>query len=317
MGGGVGEEDRLPSVSNLVLFPRVNLQKKACRYVHKQNKSHLISISDTREDRSRLLSCGGHGASEWLSVLPFSPPFSFSSNDFKCACRYRLGLSLPSSCLSSVCVCGKKLDDKGYHAMTCGKGSARIARHDAVKFAFGSIIKEVYRNVLYERSLADLKVVAADHPDSRKKMDVVFRPSVGGQCLADIMVVYPPCGTYIKAHSDTKEGAAAKAGAAIKTGKYGENVRKAGHTLVPLIVESYGAWGEEAITLIHELAVEAASRKTGPARPLVAAFKRQWWQKLSCALQKGNVGLIESRVSFSSDQEESSSSCVHDLLNGR
>ena len=78
-------------------------------------------------------------------------------------------------------------------------------------------------------------------------------------------------------------------------------------------MESYGHWGEEAVSFIDDIAREAASHMNGPAIKLAAKLKNRWWQMLSCALQRGNAGLIESRISAN---KESSSTPVTDILYG-
>ena len=312
------DEFILPSVSDLALYSRTHLQKKASYIVHKQTRFSLLASLESEsaseitavkaradKNRSRLLSSAGPGATGWLLAMPFTPAISLSDADFRTSARFRLGLDIPSCQLSSRCICGQDLDADGSHAMVCNRGPQRSHRHDSLVRAFGNILREANATVEYEVSLASKGVVSTTLPDKDGRMDLVFRQDTGGSCFADVSVVHPSCKTYIE-QSVKVEGFSAKQGAVRKNSKYAAIVEEKGHAFLPLIVESYGAWGEDTVSFLRTLANERATHLHGNKSNLVACMLNRWWQILSCTLQRGNVGMLDSRTAgrteSSSDQ---------------
>jgi hypothetical protein len=135
--------------------------------------------------------------------------------------------------------------------------------------------------------------------NSNKKPDIRFiNPKLTRDCvhdvLVDVSVAFLSCFSCIETYkSDKKRGAAAVQREKHKIGEY---VRLAdNHDLhfTPLVLESYGTWGEHLIKLVHGLVDKAWAKK---GKTLSKSIIMQYWVKrISVTLQMGNADMFISR----------------------
>ena len=79
---------------------------------------------------------------------------------------------------------------------------------------------------------------------------------------------------------------------------YGKAAKEVNADFIPLAVETYGRWGNQALQYSRERLKEFANNLEfeGQAdRGLLNKLQRYWWSSLSCCLQKGNVAIINRR----------------------
>jgi len=61
---------------------------------------------------------------------------------------------------------------------------------------------------------------------------------------------------------------------------------------LPVVVDSFGMWGSEALLTINELIIRGSRRLEIP----FGVYGPQTWQKLSISLQRGNARMILPRL---------------------
>ena len=177
-------------------------QFEASNAVEQQEFSSLLSVfrSQARSPHAaRLLSSSGRWASAWLTVCPTSPALTLSSADFTAALRLRLGLRIPRQDASVFCEgCNCRLDDFGYHRLTCMRTGRVHARHFTLVRAWRQVLVEAgafipRRNI--ERMLRNTSMpVPAD--DARRVDLVAPGTGVAGvlPLFCDVTCVSPVTG---------------------------------------------------------------------------------------------------------------------------
>ena len=119
----------------------------------------------------------------------------------------------------------------------------------------------------------------------RARLDLRIEGGPGGPVrLADNRVTHPLASPYVRSAA-TEDGAAARRGERSKHHRYGR-------TVLPLVTETFGRLGPEALRWWRELAKQVAE-----ADPLlkdrgkwaVAGLLAQWWAETSVALQRANA----------------------------
>ena len=237
------------------------------------------------EDRARLLSLTLPQAGAWLTVAPMiALGLHLRPQEFVLAARYRLGMALYSH--AGPCpACRQHSDVLGIHSMNCGSGGERIARHHH--------LRNHLHEVAVSAGLAPVKETRFLIPgEDSRPADVLLPQWAAGQDAAiDVTVVNP-------LQQATVVGAATTAGHATtfahqrKVRGAGEACRRQGITLMPVVVESLGGWGEEAVRVVRRLA-GALARHTGHEEKEVQRFQ---WGRLALCLQRDNAAILGNRI---------------------
>ena len=122
--------------------------------------------------------------------------------------------------------------------------------------------------------------------------DVQIPMWAGGQdCALDVTVVSP-------VQQQAIQRAAEEPGYAIqmrydqKLRKYGELCRAEGIVFQPLVVETFGGWGDSAVEVLKKLG-QALGRASGQEESEVV---HHLFGRLSMLLQKGNCSLLVNRI---------------------
>ena len=127
--------------------------------------------------------------------------------------------------------------------------------------------------------------------DSRPADVLIPQWAAGLDAAIDVTVVNP-------LQQATVAGAATTAGYATtfayqrKVRNAGEACRRQGITLLPVVVESLGGWGEEAVRVVRRLA-GALARHTGQEEKDVLRFQ---WGRLALSLQRDNAAILGNRI---------------------
>ena len=204
--------------------------------------------------------------------------------EFVLAARYRLGMRVYTH--AGPCpACRQQSDEFGRHAMNCGGSGERIGRHH--------LLRDHLHQVAVAAGLGPTKEARFLIPGEDSRPADVFIPqfAAGLDAAIDVTVVNP-------LQRATVEGAATTAGHAT-TFAYQRKVRGAGEactrqgiSLMPVVVESLGGWGEEAVRVVKRLA-GALARHTGQEEEDV---QRHQFGKLGICLQRGNSVILAARI---------------------
>jgi hypothetical protein len=230
--------------------------------------------------QARLQSCSANMASSWLAPLPGSDdPLWLPSSHFIVLVRFRLGLALDAS--DSTCVmCGKTCDRYGYHSLLC---RGRYGLHNTVRdtiFAMAAAANWV--PTLEPHILPDI-------PSRRSDILARIGPnSNNGDVYAiDVAVVAPHAQVWLP-HALKTPGGAATEHERHKVAIYGTSADHPGVTVIGCVADTYGAWGESAVTLITKLARAWGHRfDLHPSRAVPLVFGA-----LSTRLQSGVAKIL-------------------------
>ena len=271
-----------PTFTSLDLLPTDFTQNSLSKLIDNHTVAQIQNDLNLR-DRARFHSLLLPHAGDWLEVVP-SPALQLhiDSRSFAKAMLYRLGLRIMPSSACPADHCDKDLDEKGDHAMHCRDDHGiRGGRHDRIR---DQIFKEAQRAGFNPK-----KEMPALIPGTQSRpADVFVEGWTNGRRMAfDVSVVSPTQDAII-------DRAAVNAASAIemrkneKMRKHATNCRDAGLFFEPLVVETFGGWDAAAVKTLKTFATHCAPRKNiAPDLEI-----KQFFQRLSIALQRGNATLL-------------------------
>ena len=145
---------------------------------------------------------------------------------------------------SSICaLCpDKMLDPLGHHATTCKRGGDVVFRHNRLR----DILAETCRRAHFSVQLEAGCNLTPDHSHSRPADVLISNWALGKKAACDISVT-SPLNSNIMFEAGVTAGAAAQATELRKHEANDVKCSELGWLCIPLVVESYGAWGKEAI----------------------------------------------------------------------
>ena len=278
------------TVSNLL--PR--LQGDVSRHLEEHRHAQLLdTYSKAAEDdelskrvegeRSvkRMRSVQERSAWAFLEAMPIYDRWVISDAEMKAGLRHLLGLCpAPVPVEADRCRCGQLLAEPD-HPMSCPDfAPLRTSRHDLVEDVWYCANRRAGRAVCRQPVNRHLQE-AAMAPGERgwgKKGDIL---AVGMGEMVEIDVTYAV--TTTAAQLDKPEGAVVRARESRKTRHHAQG-GTAGYTFVPVVMDTFGAMGEEAKREMRKLGKIAASG----GRVDAAAFVRNMCTDLSVMHVKGN-----------------------------
>ena len=177
-------------------------------------------------------------------------------------------------CSPYTCVCGTPVDEFGKHGLSCRMMAGTIPRHSEI-------------NAILKRALASANVNSILEPAGLSRTDnkapdgLTLLPWARGKCLVwDATCADTTCQSYVQASSRVA-GAAAELREKHKRTLYsflGNN-----YIFCPFAVETLGTFGEEALSLVHELGKRIRDITGEPRSRLFLT------QRISIAIQRGNL----------------------------
>ena len=248
-------------------------------------------------DKARLLSVSSPHASAWLSVVP-SPGLGLSldPNEHQMAIKWWLGLNTsPGSPPCALCP-EHPLDPLGHHAVTCKRGGDAISRHNKLRDV---VLQTCHRACISAKAEAG-SGLGHELRNTRPADILASNWLCGKPAVFDLTVVSPLNPTFISEAGCT----AGSAAVAAELRKHSANYAKCselGWTCIPLVAESYGAWGSEAVQAFSRLASYLATRTNSPKSKvvcslygrlnltLVRANARALLLRCGCSLQEGDI----------------------------
>lgn len=205
----------------------------------------------TQVDGLRLSSVEAPRSAAWLMALPCRGPLDLTlePDQMQVALQHRLGLPL-SVAGEKCCFCGSALDLLGHHHLTCSSGDYRTSRHNQLRNALFTLCGAA--------GLSPQKEQGSFEHDRTRPADVLVPAwKLGKSAAFDLTVVSPLTKQLLKGAGDDNCVTAA----AMK--KHAENDAKCAdlHWLcIPLAVDSYGQWCDEAHTAFVEIASHLSTR---------------------------------------------------------
>lgn len=222
--------------------------------------------------RARCLAAAQKESGAWLNALPVpSLGTLLDSESFRIAIALRVGADI---CIPHSCRCGRMMDRKGLHGLSCRYSAGRHPRHSAMN--------DVVKRALLKAGLPSvLEPPGLDRGDgSRPDGITVFPFSRGKSLVWDCTCV----DTFAESHlnqSAIEAGAAAKGAEDRKRHKYAALAEA--HQFEPIAVETTGVYGASTGLILRAIGRRIVET-TGEPREAV-----WFYQNLGIAIQRGNA----------------------------
>jgi hypothetical protein len=227
-----------------------------------------------------LQSCKAPHALAWLHAPPCrAQGLFFSDAQFRTTCLLWLGEDVTHDSLCLACTF--KQSPKASHSTRCRHGPGMICRHNALRDVVYKLATTACLAPILEKS-----GILGDAP-GRRPGDV-FIPNWNNSSLAIDIAITCPLKDKYKNHPHPAECYAQE----VKHADYDKGFMNTNIVFCAAVVDSFGFWSEEGLSVITEIINRGAKRLiTDPPRYIATA-----WQQLACTLQIHNSGMIISRT---------------------
>ncbi|KAL5506275.1 hypothetical protein EMCRGX_G007887 [Ephydatia muelleri] len=234
--------------------------------------NHLLSSlveASTVANKARLLSVSSPHAASWLSMPPLVAIGLDTSGDAQCA------------------LCPEKsLDPLGHHATTCKRGGVVVYRHNRLR----DIVAESCRRAHLSVHLEVGHNLTPDHSNTRPADILIPHWCMGKPAALDLSVT-SPLNPLTLLEAGVTAGAAAKATEERKLKANTGKCADLGWVCVPVVAESYGAWGLTARDFFSKLGSRLAT-SLGKSKSVVI---HELYGRMSMNLVRANATAILSR----------------------
>ena len=248
---------------------------------------NLLLNSSSVADKARLLSVSSPHAASWLSVGPseslglhMDPPV------FQVAIKWWLGLDVSEGSPCALCP-GSTLDHLGHHAVICKYGGDVVTRHNMIRDILVETCRRAHIGVKVEVS----NNLSRDHSKTRPADILLPNWFLGRTAALDVSITSP-----LNPVNLLEAGVSATAAAqATESRKHHTNDPKCsdlGWVCVPMVVETYGAWGKEATAIISSV----ASRLATSMCRLKSIVLNEIYGRLNLQLVRANATAILSMI---------------------
>ena len=235
-------------------------------------------------DKARLYSVSAKHAASWLSVAPsIGLGFHLDPEEFHIAVK--LDISYGSQC--ALCPVSS-LDSLGHHATTCKRGGDAIFRHNNLRDVLAGSFHTAHLSVQVEAGAG----LSTDLSQSRPADILVQDWDRGKPAAFDFDIsVDSPLNSNVLPAAGARAGAASEAAELRKHTANDAKCAELGWVSIPLVVESYGAWGKEAQQSFSKLASRLAVHGCVPKS--MATF--ELYARLNISLMRANSRAMLSR----------------------
>eukprot|EP00731_Ephydatia_muelleri_P021902 Em0014g493a len=257
MFNGLVASSDVISVENLLSSSSVH--QKALSEKLDDHQFNLLLNCSSVADRARLLSVSSPFAASWLSVIPSEGlGLHLTAPIFQVALKWWLGLDTSGGSQCSLCP-GSVLDHLSHHAVTCKSGGDVVTRHNRLRDCIVEVCRRAHIGVQVEVG----NNLTPSHSKTRPA-DILIPNWVMGRAAAlDVSVTSP-----LNPQTLLEAGVTATAAAlTTEERKHDENDPKCselGWVCIPVVAESYGAWGREATLLFLTIASRIATLSNKP-----------------------------------------------------
>jgi hypothetical protein len=236
-----------------------NPPTEACSHIQKSWDTPIVEkmttfLLDHASDdyhRARLLATRSQSASDWLTALPLSSiGLRLDNEAIRIAVALRLGSVV---CEPHICRCGKLVDARGGHCLSCKFGSGKFIRHN--------LLNDVIWRSLNKAQIPSIKEPPGLFRNDGKRTDgVTLIPWSHGKCLTwDVTVPDTVAASHLGVTSLMPASAAEKA-PINKEKKYEQLLHS--HHFVAVAVETFGSWSEDGLKFVNELGKRLEIRRT-------------------------------------------------------
>ena len=248
----------------------------------------MQATSTSPLDLARLHAVSSPLSGSWLNALPIANlGLKLDDSQLRIACGLRLGANLcaPHSCSA----CGSEVSSLGTHGLSCKKSAGRHARHSQVN----DLIR---RACVSAGAPAILEPPGIVRSDGKRPDGVTLIPwRLGRQLVWDFTCKDTLAPSHVTM-SASGPGKVATEGERAKNAKYQELSQS--YLFTPVCVETLGAWGPSATSLVKEL---GARIQATTGEPRSTCFLTQ---AISMAVQRGNIISILGTMPYGKCLEE-------------
>ena len=232
----------------------------------------VMSAFTDNFNRARLLAASAPHSGKWLHALPLSTcRLRLDNKAVRVAVDLRLSTSL---CEPHQCPCGKQVDARGTHGLSCKRGSGRSIRHDQLNDI-------IHRALTRASTPSVLEPPVLSHTDGKRPDGLTLIPWQRGKSLTlDVTVTDTVVDSYLHLTSVKASGAAENA-ATRKEDKYVDLQQT--YTFIPLAFETLGPINVKGVEFLQELGRRLAAI-SDDNRPTSFLF-----QRISITLQRFNA----------------------------
>lgn len=273
------------SFQELLSTPQ-KLQHRLSTAIGEGKAKSLLDRAETDQCSARLRSVMAKESGSWIQAIPTSHELALQPREYRLAACLRLGLPLPVEKLTT-CNCGSPIDCHGYHLLTCKRNGGPVKSHDAMVSCWSHCLKDV--NILHTVEPRNRYVDSSGRPDI-----TVFDSGTLSAVELDVSLAHPLSKEVINTSSKI-DGQAALTREVHKKMKYEQFCLPGGFspTLVPLVFEHYGRWGDEAKEFLKNLANHS---KDEHGQRNKVEFLTYWRRRLAITLQKSNTRTIFNKL---------------------
>ena len=247
-----GAEMALESVEALMANPP---QQRALSLQLESRSSSSLLDSCALADRLRISSAAAPRSSAWLLAMPCRGPLdlTLTADQVQVALQHRLGL--PIAAVGERCpYCSAALDILGHHHVTCQHGDFRTARHNRLRDSLSQLLSVAGMSPRIEQG--------GSERDRTRPADILV-PSwkLGKSAAFDLTVISPLTKHNLSgAGGDEFKYDAVSRAAALKHDENDSKCADLGWLCVPLAVDTYGQWCDEAHIAFAEIATRLSTR---------------------------------------------------------
>ena len=200
-------------------------------------------------------------------------------SEFQVAIKWWLGIPVAQG--QSCSQCKAALDAYGHHAQCCKLGGDVVSRHNR--------LRDIFNDFCHSACLAPQLEMGGWSRDRTRPADVLVPKWVLGKPAAFDLSVTSTLNAQIFQEASVTAGSAALAAQIRKHRVNDERCRELGWACIPLVVETYGCWGTEAIQALSRLATRLSTRQGRP-KSLVS---NEIFGRFSLALVRANSRAIK------------------------
>ena len=240
--------------------------------------SFLMDNAPDTRSRARLLAVTTKESGAWLNVLCVSSlGLRMDDESIRVAVGLRLGTPTPLCQPHSCNLCGAEVDHLATHGLSCQRSTGRHPRHAAL-------------NDIIHRALAAAKIPSRLEPsglyrsDGKRPDGASLVPWRRGKFLVWDATCKDTFASSYVSYAAREAGLVAKLAEEGKRSKYRHLA--ASHIFVPVVVETPGVFGMEALEFIKELG-HRLQQSTGEAKSGLYLL-----QRMSVAVQRGNTAAV-------------------------
>ena len=228
---------------------------------------NLLPLTSSIREKARLQSLSLPESGAWLSAAPIPAlGLHLSSNEFRVALKYRLGVKLYENERKCPFCKSGTLDVMGDHAVSYHGHGDMISCHNRIR---DKIISACSGSLL--SPISEQKSLL---PDNNSRPGDIFLPVWNnGQPAALDVTITSPLQSGLIINASEKSGFALSAAEDRKYEQYAQNCSEVGIQFIPLAFETFGGFSETVRKTLKLIANLADNRHSQPAG-LSVAFSR-------------------------------------------